>query len=117
MRIYQNIRFLTNFAEVSLSKLCNLSILKLPNLPDITNLLNLGNIDEIIKFRGNLPNLLKSCDFTRKTPKLANFSRFNKSHNFPVEKLAHPKIIKNRLNFAPTYVYTKVKIQVSEKNS
>ena len=38
-----------------------------------------------------------------------------KSLTFLVKKSIPPKIIKNRLNFAPTYVYTKVKIQVSNK--
>ena len=65
----------------------------------------------------NLIILSKSGDFKQKYPNSANFARFNKSHKFPVEILTPPKIIKNRLNFAPTYVYTAVKIQVSNKKT
>ena len=56
-----------------------------------------------------LHNLLKSRDFNQKSIKLTNFVdiyqylifyKFSSGNHVP------PKIIKNRLNFAPTYVYT-----------
>ena len=60
-----------------------------------------------------LHNLLKSRDFNQKSIKLTNFVdiyqylifyKFSSGNHVP------PKIIKNRLNFAPTYVYTAGKI-------
>ena len=54
---------------------------------------------------------------TQKYPKLANLLRLGNLITFPAEKSKPPKIIKNRLNFAPTHVYTAGKIQVFEKKS
>ena len=50
-----------------------------------------------------------------KKSKSTRFVQFIRLYNFPCGKVQTPKIIKNRLNFAPTHVYTGQQNQVDLK--